>query len=81
MKEKIEVGDIIELTFTSDCRYRPFEKQRCLVIATFDALTPVGEEGINLEIDLVYGPNRAWFRYKPVLDGGTLTILKKVIKD
>ena len=47
------------------------------VIGVFDALTPDGEEGINLEIDIRYGRgNNKWFRYKPLIDGGTLEVIK-----
>lgn len=44
----------------------------------FDALTQDGEEGINLEIDIRYGKgHNKWFRYKPVIDGGTMKVLKR----
>lgn len=47
------------------------------VVGIFDALTKEGAPNINLEIDIRYGKyNHKWFRYKPVLDGGTLRVLK-----
>lgn len=76
MQEKVEVGDIVRLLLDNPAFV--FNKIEGKVVAIFDALTPSGDEGINLEIDIKFGlNNEAWFRYKPAKDKGILTIIKK----
>jgi hypothetical protein len=71
----IKAGDIVEL----DCpKLLQNTKHESKVITgvvdhVFDALHPDGSEG-NLEIDIRY--DYKWLRYKPLVDGGTITILK-----
>jgi hypothetical protein len=76
MEEVVEVGDTIRLLLDNPTFV--FSKIEGRVVAIFDALTASGEEGINLEIDIKFGiNNEAWFRYKPAIDKGNLTIIKK----
>jgi hypothetical protein len=76
MEEKVEVGDTVKLLL--DNPVFVFNKIEGKIVAIFDALTPTGEEGITLEIDIRFGINyEAWFRYKPVIDKGQLTIIRK----
>jgi hypothetical protein len=72
----VESGDTVELLFSDPSRIH--DKIIGKVEQVFDALTHDGQEGINLEIDIRFGRgNQNWFRYKPLKDGGTLTILEK----
>jgi len=74
------IGNLIEITFSN-----PQATEHKIVgeiIAIFDALTSDGRPGINLEIDIKYGKNKArWFRYKSQIDGGTIRIFDKEKKE
>lgn len=70
----IKKGDKVQLLL--DNPYTTETRIIGIVVDVFDALTNTGEPGINLEIDIRYGTlNLKWFRYKPMIDGGTITVL------
>lgn len=74
--QDVQVGDTVKL----DCpelldNTRSKSPIIGIVVQVFDKLNPDGSEG-NLDIDILYN-NNFWIRYKPKIDSGTLTILKK----
>lgn len=76
----VRVGDEIELELPAMQEVLRTNKNtiRGEVVGVFDALTPTGETGINLEIDIRFGPGKSqWFRYKPMKDGGCLKVLNR----
>lgn len=71
----LKVGDIVEL----DCpkllnNTRGDTKIIGIIDQIFDALNKDGSRG-NLEIDIRY--QEKWVRYKPLLDGGKITVQKR----
>lgn len=72
MTTSVQVGDTVDLTISKPINITIKDG---VVTAVFDLLTEKLETGINLEIDIRYGPGkRNWFRYKPYRDGGTFTV-------
>lgn len=72
------VGDTVEVRCEDKSCYTPGSDKVFVGVVSqvFDALTDDLQEGINLEID-VKNSKGEWFRYKPLIDGGTITVLKQ----
>lgn len=72
----VQVGDIVRLDcpkLLQNTRHQSTTIEG-VVEHVFDALTSTGKEG-NLEIDIRY--NHKWLRWKPLSDGGTLTVIQR----
>jgi hypothetical protein len=74
----VKVGDKVEVRCEDRSSHFPDVEKKFVGVVTevFDALTKDLKEGINLEID-IHGPQGQWFRYKPLIDGGTIKVLNK----
>lgn len=73
------VGDIVKLHCPKLLHNtRGSDTIQGIIVEIFDVLFPDGSEG-NLEIDIRYQSYK-WLRYKPQVDGGSLTLIKKSVK-
>lgn len=73
----IEVGDTIRVVYIDQASFSQQEtKIEGKVEVIFDALTSDLQPNINLFID-IRTKRGGWFRYKPAIDGGTVTIISK----
>ena len=74
----VKVGDTVEVCCKDCSSFLPDKELKITGVVTevFDALTKDLKEGINLEID-IRGTTGRWFRYKPLIDGGTIKVLHR----